>query len=111
MTIHPDDALFSFQKLRLWGGNLSEADTRGKIIDEILKNVLSWSESDITRETRVDGGYIDYVLTLDGSPLIVVEAKKSGLYFEIPPNFKNRKYKINASISKVALLRERAQLL
>jgi predicted type IV restriction endonuclease len=101
MSIHPDDALYCIQRVKLWGKKLSEADTRVKIIDEILKKCLGWTESDIVRETSVESGYIDYVLSVDGIPRFVIEAKKSGDYFEIPLNMKNRKYKIGASISKV----------
>lgn len=101
MTAHPDEALFCFQKVRLWSNSLNEADTRAKVIDEILINCLGWTESDINRETSADQGFIDYVLNVDGITRLVIEAKRSGEYFEIPLNMKNRKYKISASISKV----------
>jgi KaiC/GvpD/RAD55 family RecA-like ATPase len=97
-----DEALFNFRKIRLIEKSLyTEADTRAKIIDQIFQKCLGWSESDFSREDRVEGGFIDYVLSIDGIPRIVIEAKKNGDYFELPLDMKIRKYKINAAISKV----------
>lgn len=56
--------------------DLSESDTRSKIIDSILINVLGWNEEDIVREGHVDSGYYDYKLSISGITL-VVEAKRS----------------------------------
>ena len=40
--------------------DLSESDTRSKLIDGLLKNVLGWNESDILREGHGDSGFYDY---------------------------------------------------
>lgn len=101
MTNEPDEALYNFKKVRFWEKQtFTEADTRAKIIDDIFKNCLGWTEPDIKREPSVDGGFIDYVFSVDGIPRLVVEAKRSGIYFEIPVSMKGRDYKISASISK-----------
>jgi hypothetical protein len=66
---------------------LSEADTRAKILDVLLKDVLGWDEGRIKREQRLVGqtrvGYCDYVLVSESNSF-VVEAKRTGAYFALP---------------------------
>jgi len=100
MLNDPDEAFFNFQKARLQWKGISEADTRSKMIDLIFKDCLGWSESDIVREKSVDGGFVDYIFSIEGLPRFVVEAKKSGVCFEVPLSFKGGKYKLNAAISR-----------
>jgi GTPase SAR1 family protein len=63
--------------------DISESDTRSKVIDKILKDVLNWNEQDISREGHVDHGYYDYKITLPGIH-IIVEAKKQFAEFKLP---------------------------
>lgn len=77
--------------------DLSESDTRSKLIDELMKTVLGWNEADIVREGRVDSGYYDYKISIAGFCLIV-EAKKLFVNFNIP-NQRNRKCKIETIYS------------
>jgi len=42
---------------------VTEADTRVNLIDKILIKVLLWPESEISRETRSENGYLDYLLS------------------------------------------------
>lgn len=90
------------------GGQLSfnEADTRVKIIDRLVKECLGWPEDAITREDRVESGYLDYALCDLKTPLLVIEAKRVGVDFEIPISFASRTYKISGSISTCRDLRE-----
>lgn len=85
-------------------GLFNEADTRAKIIDYILRDCLGWGESMITRENHTCAGYTDYELLVNGTPTLILEAKKYGDYFEIPSSKTNRSYKINGSISSSANL-------
>jgi hypothetical protein len=55
--------------------DLSESDTRSKLVDNLLINVLGWDENDIVREKHVDSGYYDYKVTAPGIAFIV-EAKR-----------------------------------
>lgn len=71
----------------------TESDTRSKVIDFILKNVLGWPENAISREGHVHHGYYDYKLTSIHMK-IVIEAKKMGEYFSIPIGKKDRIYKL-----------------
>ncbi|MFC1785528.1 hypothetical protein ACFL0J_07880 [Candidatus Neomarinimicrobiota bacterium] len=63
--------------------DLTESDTRSKIIDKLLINVLNWKEQDIDREGFVREGYYDYRLSLPGIN-IIIEAKKSFNDFILP---------------------------
>ena len=103
----PDESLDRFKELlkKEWS-KLSESDTRSKIIDPLFKECLNWDEDDITREEHTESGYIDYLFKKGEKILFLVEAKKEGLGFEIPPNFKNLIYKINATPSQCKNLKE-----
>lgn len=102
MIKSPDEALERFEELHKteWS-NLSEADTRSKIIDPIFLECLNWDGEDITREENVNSiGYVDYYFKKGGRVLFILEAKKEGISFEIPPNWKNRHYKISGTLSE-----------
>jgi len=88
-------------------GNVSEADTRAKIIDKILTDVLSWPEQAIQRERRVHEGYLDYELEVNRKSLITVEAKKAGIPFVFPiQSGIRRSLKLNGSILTSPEIRE-----
>ncbi|MCI0564114.1 MAG: type I restriction enzyme HsdR N-terminal domain-containing protein, partial [Nitrososphaera sp.] len=76
-----------YRRARL--SDASEADTRVKVIDSILRGVLYWTESDITREERSseDGTshFVDYVLRT-ANVQILIEAKRAGTAFVLPNN-------------------------
>ncbi len=80
-------------------GDLSEADTRCKIIDRLLIDCLGYDEDAIQREPSVDSGYIDYLVRVNGIPFLVLEAKRVGLTFEIPLSLNRRVYKISGALS------------
>lgn len=79
----------------------NETETRCKIIDFILRDCLGWNENYIERENHTLVGYTDYELLVKGSPVLVLEAKRAGDYFEVPESKSNRAYKLNGSISTV----------
>ncbi|MFZ1984532.1 MAG: hypothetical protein WAU91_08960 [Desulfatitalea sp.] len=72
-------------------GLLSEANTRHQVIDVILHNVLAWPRSAVLCESYINPGYADYVLLGHAdSQLIFIEAKREGIFFELPqPLFRN----------------------
>jgi len=79
---------FTHLKLELLNRDLSlrsEADTRAKVIDRILGVVLNWPESNIIREEHTDAGFLDYKL-LTQRAIAVLEAKKTGDTFTLPPD-------------------------
>lgn len=55
--------IFQSKKVELLtysSSDISESDTRSKIIDVFFKDILGWEESDIERERFVQVGYYDY---------------------------------------------------
>ncbi|MFB0515497.1 MAG: hypothetical protein ACETWG_02695, partial [Candidatus Neomarinimicrobiota bacterium] len=79
-------------------GKVSEADTRVKFIDRILKEVLYWPESELSREDHVESGYTDYQLKVRQKPLVVVEAKREGVSFVLPSSATSRLSKLSGAI-------------
>jgi len=106
--MHPDTGYQNFIKLfSIYNEKIhifNEADTRAKIIDAILRECLGWSEANIRREENVESGRIDYKLVYQDVPIIIVEAKKAGEYFDIPKSMMNRRYKLKGAIETVANL-------
>lgn len=63
--------------------DMSETDTRSKVIDKLFFDVLGWDESDVIREEHVDSGYYDYKFSTSDFGF-VVEAKKNFVEFSLP---------------------------
>lgn len=85
-----DQALLAFEEYKKEYNSfsqtqLSESDTRSKLIDKLLINVLGWSEENITREGKVESGFFDYKLSLPGIH-ILLEAKKQVIEMVFPEN-------------------------
>lgn len=79
---------------RLALGNANEAETRKKLIDKILENILGWDDTDISYEERVSEDqnttFADYIIrTADVS--LLVEAKRIGRTFDVVPTQKRVK--------------------
>lgn len=70
--------------------DLSESDTRSKILDEILIKVLGWEEPNIKREGHNSNGYYDYRISIPNFQFII-EAKKDFVEFQLPNNHKTSK--------------------
>ncbi|MBX2906931.1 MAG: hypothetical protein KF744_12885 [Taibaiella sp.] len=72
--------------------NLNEADTRYKIIDTILERILKWPKHPLNLEVYINGGKADYVLRAKNSkPILVIESKQLGTYFDLPKSANNDK--------------------
>lgn len=110
----PDDALENLTNIYTEcadfcakSGQVSEADTRAKIIDRILKEGLGWSEENIRREGAVNRGYFDYGLIHNQRYMFIVEAKREGLPFDVPKSmFVKRKYRLAGSIKTSDQIKE-----
>jgi len=67
--------------------NANEAETRLKIINEIIFNVLGWTKEDVCVEERVsedsETAYADYILRTISTG-VVIEAKRIGAAFSLP---------------------------
>ncbi|MBR1033858.1 MULTISPECIES: AAA family ATPase [Bradyrhizobium] len=58
----------------------NEADTRLKVLDRFLFEVLEWKQGAVFTEPPTESGYIDYLLTIgERRGAMVLEAKKAGL--------------------------------
>lgn len=57
----------------------NESDTRLKVLDRILFEVLNWKHEAVYTEPSTDSGFIDYLLTTgEGRGVLVIEAKRYG---------------------------------
>lgn len=78
----------------------SEQDSRIKIIDRILIEVLGWPFENIMTEPKAGKGYIDYALKIGNSYRFVLEAKRDGKNFEFDKNYSARAFKLNGPVFK-----------
>lgn len=82
-------------------GAASESDTRHKVIDRIIHDVLQWPHEFVKCEDRTDIGIIDYTLFSAVKNLLVIEAKRSGQSWSIPhSNLHRRSYRLTGVINK-----------
>lgn len=81
--------------------NANEAETRKKLIDRILEDVLGWTDDDISYEERVseDGTttYADYIVRTANTSFLI-EAKRIGTSFNSVPQ--KKKLKLSGQIMK-----------
>jgi KaiC/GvpD/RAD55 family RecA-like ATPase len=102
-----DEALECLKELaKQYGKELTESDTRVKMIDPMFMTCLGWNEKDIDRERHVHEGFIDYVFSIDGIPRFILEAKKVGESFRIPNSYSGRVYRTNGVIWNDNKIRE-----
>lgn len=87
-------------------GKVTEADTRAKVVDRILREVCDWPEHAILREQHVDRGYMDYVLLARGRKLVTVEAKREGTPFVLPVDTTATTLKLSGPLLTQASIRE-----
>jgi len=75
--------------------NRNEATTRLQLIDSLLFECLGWEKGDCTAEEEQGKEYTDYTLFCPWRSLIV-EAKKEGVYFEIPAGYSKLEYSLKS---------------
>lgn len=72
--------------------DFNEADTRFHIVDRLLREVLGWPIGSFKMEQSTIAGYSDYHLVRpNGKPVLIVEAKRTGVYFDLPSNINHKK--------------------
>lgn len=80
----------------------NEAETRHKVIDFIIHDFLSWPKNRVSVEEHVQPGYADYVLKKSNDDaILVIEAKKEGVFFELPVAYSNSETSCFISIKKL----------
>jgi len=79
------------EQLVLWYGqrraDRNEATTRLHLIDTLFFECLGWTKEDATAEESDNGEYTDYTF-LAPRRMLIVEAKREGIYFELPAGTK-----------------------
>lgn len=86
-TASADEKLDRLKEIKLYAidRDINEAETRHKIIDFILHDFLSWPKNRVAVEEYIAPGFADYVLKKsNGDDLLFIEAKKTGVFFELP---------------------------
>ena len=94
-------ALNQIIELRTWycgqEQDRNEATTRADLIDRLIFSCLGWSHGSVKMEDSYNQDYTDYTLNTS-RPAVIIEAKKEGVYFEIPVGKKQIKYRISTLI-------------
>ncbi len=73
------------QELSALPDDANESNTRFKVIDALVFDVLDWERTDADTEHYCRKiGYADYVFSVDKTVAIVVEAKRTGVEFLLP---------------------------
>lgn len=86
-------------------GNRNEATTRLHLIDTVLFECLAWNKLlDCSVETPHGNEYADYVLSCP-LPSVVLEAKREGIWFEIPVAKQRRFYSLRSLCRECSNLR------
>ena len=63
----------------------NEAETRHKIIDFVLHDFLYWPKNRVAVEEYIKTGFADYIFKKENSEdQLFIEAKKEGIFFELP---------------------------
>lgn len=80
----------------------TEEDSKIKLINEILFEVLGWDKNhDLDFELNVDGLFADYAVKIEGIYKVAIEAKKNGaLDIKVSNDKKASKYKLNGPALK-----------
>jgi hypothetical protein len=84
----------------------SEQDSRVKIIDRILCQVLNYPFKDILTEPKAGKGFLDYKILVNGLPRLAIEAKKDGVEFNIENSYSGRAFNLNGPVLKDKAVQE-----
>ena len=84
----------------------TEEDTRVKIVDRILTEVLGYDYANIQTEPPAGGGYIDYKIIVNEIPKLIIEAKRDGIDFKIDTNYCGRAFKLNGPVFSDKVLQD-----
>jgi GTPase SAR1 family protein len=84
----------------------SEQDTRLKVINRVLTEVLGWPLEAISTEEPSGSGYIDYKLSIDKLARLVVEAKRDGRELGLGNRGAGRPYRLNGPVYSTKAIKE-----
>lgn len=83
----------------------NEATIRLQLIDKLIFNCLDWKQENCVAEEEEDNQYTDYTF-FNPNRIMIIEAKRQGIYFELPLGLKRRTYKIDSLFQKDTKIRE-----
>ncbi|MDG7001989.1 MAG: hypothetical protein JRN15_23055, partial [Nitrososphaerota archaeon] len=86
------EALAAWSKEQSADLRRNEADTRLHLIDQLLFDCLGWHREDCHAEEQFNGTYTDYTFLTPRK--FVLEAKREGIYFDLPAGFNKQSCKI-----------------
>ena len=93
-----EDGINNISELKTWFSGhkqtLNEATTRAHLIDRLIFECLYWPRASVSMEDSHNRDYSDYTLSTR-RPAVIIEAKKEGVYFQVPIGQKRRMYKIS----------------
>ncbi|MGQ1479529.1 hypothetical protein ACT4XN_14205 [Acinetobacter baumannii] len=71
--------------------DINEAKTRQIYIDSIFYDIFQWPKSNLPVEDHTNSGFIDYkFINSSGRSVLILEAKRTGNYFELPNTYNDR---------------------
>ncbi|MCO8073392.1 hypothetical protein NI470_07110 [Acinetobacter lwoffii] len=71
--------------------DINEARTRQIYIDSVFYDVFQWPKVNVPVEDHTNTGFIDYkFVNSSGRAILILEAKKTGNYFELPSTYNDR---------------------
>lgn len=74
-----------FEQLAAVSQSANEADTRLRLLDVLLFDVLDWEKADVDVEQYCRAvGYADYVFAVAKTVGLIIEAKRTGVSFVVP---------------------------
>jgi energy-coupling factor transporter ATP-binding protein EcfA2 len=84
----------------------TEQDTRLKVINPIIMDILGWTPNEIFTEEYSNPGFVDYKLTVSGFSRLIVEAKKDSRDLGILPTYAGKAYKLNGAVFNTEAAKE-----
>lgn len=110
--MEPIDAAFEkFRELKIEIDSYSdsiftEQDTRVKVIDRIVLEVLNWPLAELATESQAGTGFIDYKFSHNGLARLIVEAKRDGRELGATALTAGRAYKLSGPTLKTEAIQE-----
>jgi len=83
----------------------TEQDTRLKVVDRFLVEVLGWAYGEIATEERAGSGFVDYKLAIDGFARLIVEAKRDSASLGLESRAPGRPYKLSGPVFSDTVVR------
>lgn len=85
---------------------VSEQDTRSKVIDRFLQDVLAWPYGEFKAEEEAGGRFVDYKCTVNRLARLVIEAKRDGRSLGLQQRAGGRAYKLGGKVFHTEAARE-----